>query len=276
MDQFSGGTPAALKFPVVRRSSAGGRASYTGRAPLLSGSYSEVTVIARRLGWTGRLDCLTTSNDEATIIDFKTGAPVPEHESQLKVYALLWHLDQELNPSSSRASTLLLSYSSGKVEVPPPSDEDLRSLEEELRRRTETAQGLLALLPPAARPGSDKCPTCQVRQMCDAYWADGADAGRRFPEHEPTPVIDCALNIMRPRDSFSWEAIIEVCPGLAPGANVTVRGRGPNRHLLTAGRVRALAARMEAPDTSRASDGPSSIVFDHSTEVFWQAMPSTE
>lgn len=260
---------AALEFPTRRRSSPAGGGSRGERVPLQTGTYAEITLVAKDLGWTGRVDLIALSSDRTAIIEFKSGEAVADHELQLRVYALLWYLDRELNPSSSRASTLVLSYASGRVELPTLTDEDLRTLEAELRRQTESASLLLAAIPPTARPGADKCPTCQVRHMCDVYWEACGSSALDNSERDPTFPIDCALRITGPRDSFSWEAIVEACPGLEQGTRVLVRGRGPNRQSIAAGHVRALSARMERPDAPEGEDVPPFIVFDHSTEVFW-------
>ena len=91
------------------------------RSPLNPGVYPEVEVHAPKINWRGKIDLLTISGTSCEVVDFKTGVPNEKHGFQLRVYALLWSRDTELNPKGQAANRLTISYDSGDVAVPAPS-----------------------------------------------------------------------------------------------------------------------------------------------------------
>src|SRR5262249_34384015 len=105
------------------------------RMPLGPGVYAELELRVPRIGWRGITDLLILSDDSCEIVDFKIGAPDEEHRFQLRVYALLWSRDSELNPTGRLVDKLTLSYSGGDVRIDPPTSADLDALENELVRR---------------------------------------------------------------------------------------------------------------------------------------------
>ncbi len=76
---------------------AGGR-----RGPLGPGSYPEIELRARQLRFFGRVDLLSVQSDQVTLTDYRTGQPDSHHADQLRLYALLWQHDEELNPALAR------------------------------------------------------------------------------------------------------------------------------------------------------------------------------
>ena len=146
------------------------RATGQSRHRLLRGAHSEVTLHANDMGWHGVADLIEISEKRCEIRDFKTGVPREDHEIQLRIYALLWARDKELNPESQPATRLVLSYDNADVEVLVPDQEQHRHLEEDLRRRTDLALAELGSHPPEARPSSENCAHCSVRQLCGEYW----------------------------------------------------------------------------------------------------------
>lgn len=95
------------------------------RHQLPHGSHAEVELRASELRWLGVADLLTLSTKCCEIRDFKTGTLKPEHEFQLRTYALLWVWDRDLNPSGRFADKLVLSYDEGDIEVPAPGEHEL-------------------------------------------------------------------------------------------------------------------------------------------------------
>lgn len=173
------------------------------RAPLSSGVYPEVELRARRIGWRGKADLLVINDAACEITDFKTGAPEEAHKFQVRVYALLWHLDDEINPRARAVDRLVLAYERQDVEVQPPSGQELEALGQELLVRRRGAEEALAARPPAARPSDDSCRHCGVRHLCDEYWAGATQAGSgdaRFGDVE--------LRIVRRHGPTSWDAIV--------------------------------------------------------------------
>jgi CRISPR/Cas system-associated exonuclease Cas4 (RecB family) len=141
------------------------------RQPLGHGSHPEVALRAETLMWSGRADLLKVTPGATDIVDYKTGAPDESHLEQLRIYALLWFRDRQLNPAAGKASRLVVAYPSEDVIVEAPDEEELTALEAELVSRTGAALSDLVRRPPEARPAEVACATCPVRQLCGEYWA---------------------------------------------------------------------------------------------------------
>ena len=139
--------------------------------PLGHGSHPEVMLRAQTMRWSGRADLLTCAPGATEIVDYKTGAPDDSHVEQLRIYALLWFRDRQVNPAARIASRLVVAYPVEDVVVEAPSEEELSSLEAELVTRTEAVRAHLGRRPPEARPAEALCATCPVRQLCGEYWA---------------------------------------------------------------------------------------------------------
>lgn len=120
----------------------------------------------------GCVDVLTVSEEEVELLDYKTGAPHPEHHAQLELYALLLGKDERFNPDRRQATALALVYENGTVDKwPAPSEADLIRLGSALVQRCKAAVDLTALKPPPARVG-EHCGWCDARQICSDYWAE--------------------------------------------------------------------------------------------------------
>src|SRR5262249_54949644 len=141
------------------------------RGPLRFGSYPELELRATSINWHGNADLLTLSSDGCEILDFKTGAPDDHHAFQLRVYALLWTRDAELNPSGLIPKTLRGCYRHGGVLVDPLTASDLAGFERDLVARRDAASVAVEAKPPEARPKAVTCRYCTVRHMCDEYWS---------------------------------------------------------------------------------------------------------
>lgn len=173
------------------------------RRPLANGTYPEVEVRARKIGWKGKVDLLVLGDEACEITDFKTGAADEGHKFQVRVYAVLWRLDDELNPSGRFADRLVLVYESQDVEVPPPSQQEIDDLARDLLARRKASEVALAARPPAARPDAETCRYCDVRQLCDAYWAGTAQVVT-----EDGRFGDIELKITGRHGPTSWDAVI--------------------------------------------------------------------
>lgn len=194
------------------------------RLPIGPGSHSEVELRAIDLGWRGRADLITLYDNEIEIVDYKTGEPSGAHAEQLRLYALLWHLDAELNPRGRPATRLLLIYREGAVVVPAPTLDDLRELENASRFRAEWVLSAVRNVPPPAQPSAAVCRRCSVRQLCDAYWTAETQRLLVSPE-SPDVTEDVALRIQRRHGPASWEAIVESGRALQRGQPILLRGR---------------------------------------------------
>ena len=68
----------------------------------------------------GKIDLLVLGDDARQITDFKTGATDEAHKFQVRAYAVMWRLDDELNPSGRVVDRLVLAYENQDVDVAPP------------------------------------------------------------------------------------------------------------------------------------------------------------
>jgi CRISPR/Cas system-associated exonuclease Cas4 (RecB family) len=148
------------------------RAAPGGRGPLAPGLYPEIALEAATLRFSGRADLLRLDGAGVTITDYKTGEPSPEHHDQVRLYALLWQLDEERNPSGSLATQLTIAYASHDEVVAAPDRTQLKELAAALLDRIAATELELAERPPPARPSAETCRYCPVRQLCDDYWID--------------------------------------------------------------------------------------------------------
>lgn len=173
------------------------------RLPLASGTYPEVEVRAKSIGWKGKIDLLVLDDDACEITDFKNGAAEEAHKFQVRAYAVMWRLDDELNPSQRLVTRLMLAYEAQDVDVAPPNATEIHDLGRELLARRQAAETVLAARPPSARPNTEVCRHCGVRQLCDVYWAS------------VTPVVsddgrfgDVELKITGRHGPTSWDAVV--------------------------------------------------------------------
>lgn len=207
------------------------------RAAISAGVFPELTVRAPALGWKGKIDLLVVDDTSCEIVDFKTGAPKPDHIAQLRTYAVLWWRDLELNPNGRLATRLTVAYSSSDVSVPGPSEPELVALEADLRARTAAARADVGRVPPAARPAPGVCGSCGVRHLCREYWTadtqallSGGAASIAFS--------DAQLTISGVHGNSRWHALVQVGPPALAGKEVLLRSGGRAYHFHTGATIR--------------------------------------
>ncbi len=149
-----------------------GEGSPPGRGPLSLGFHPEVELRAADLRLAGRADLVTVEEDGCEITDYKTGAPDQHHADQLRLYALLWSRDADLNPRTLPVQRLVVSYPSHDVEIDSPTAAELDTLAVETAARIHDAEVALQERPPPACPEVTMCRMCSVRQLCSEYWTD--------------------------------------------------------------------------------------------------------
>jgi CRISPR/Cas system-associated exonuclease Cas4 (RecB family) len=203
------------------------------RSPLANGTYPEVELRAKSIGWKGKVD-LVVGDDACEITDFKTGAADEAHKFQVRVYAVLWRLDAELNPSGRVVTRLVLAYGSQDVEVAPPSAEEIDELGRDLLARRRASEEALAARPPAARPDTETCRYCGVRQLCDAYWAGAAQT-----VSEDGRFGDVELKITGRHGPTSWDAVVVRARNLPARTPALLRLQQPDE-FKTGAQVRVL------------------------------------
>lgn len=134
------------------------------------GLLSEVELHHPTLSFTGKIDRVQLSEEGVDVVDFKTGAPKPGHQTQLERYAVLWWRNAGVVPARATAQYLNTSVSW------PLTEADLERAEAELEREINLAEKALRQRPAAGKPGAP-CRFCPVRARCAEGWAH-VDAGK--------------------------------------------------------------------------------------------------
>lgn len=143
------------------------------RYPARVGDHPEKQLVAEELRLRGRIDLLSVNVDGVRITDFKTGAEDAAHHDQLRLYALLWDADSAANPDRLPVTELVAAYPDRDVAVSVPSPDDLVRIRDSVTARIEIADADAADDPPTAKLG-EHCGRCNVRGLCDIYWASEA------------------------------------------------------------------------------------------------------
>ena len=224
------------------------------RASLSAGSHPEVTLHAPELRMAGRADLITVGAGSCSIVDYKTGAPDGHHADQLRLYALIWARDIELNPEAMPATSLTLSYATHDERVEPLEPHALELLAQQLTDRIASTESELMLRPPPARPSPTTCRLCSVRQLCDDYWSSAAID----PASMPRGFGDCEGTIISQNGPRSW--VIEVDSDRRSLLRTPTEDPG----FRVGDRVRLLGAALARDDDS----GDETITLTRTSEVF--------
>jgi hypothetical protein len=230
--------------------------------PLGPGTYPELELKVPTIGWRGTADLLILSSERCEIIDFKTGQPDESHKFQLKVYALLWSRDSDLNPSGRLIDRLTVSYQSGEEEIDPPTVAELQSLENDLVVRRNAAIAALSEKPPQARPSIDNCRYCSVRHLCDEYW----EQPTTISELGDSQFTDLQITIVARHGPSSWDGFIHQPGTASPGRKILLRTTGPEVEFAKNDRIRVLDVNVSAaPDPENA---PLVLTMHSTSEAF--------
>ncbi len=147
------------------------------------------------------------------------------------LYALLFLNDREKNPFHLSVKKLRVIYADQEVNVEIPSDADRVSLTTELNERAIRAQFAVSVVPPEARPDSEACTFCAVRQLCPEYWTpDGQALVGASTVQEG--MIDAEVRLHEKYSNVGWRASVVTCAGLKVGSQVLVRCSRENESLL--------------------------------------------
>ncbi len=125
---------------------------------------SEVALEHPSLPFTGKVDRIQLSACAVEIVDFKSGAPKPDHKTQLERYAMLWWRNTGVVPAHGVAQ-----YLDTRISW-PLAEADLVRTEAALAREIESAAGFLGAHPAAPKVGQS-CRFCPVRARCTEGWA---------------------------------------------------------------------------------------------------------
>lgn len=235
------------------------------RTPLRNGTWPELELRATPIAWKGIADLLVLSDDLCEIVDFKTGEPNDKHQFQVRVYALLWNRDGELNPTRRLATALTLAYPDNEVSISAPSERELDVLETEIVRRRDVALEAVKADLPEARPAPELCNYCDVRQLCDAYW-DSIPEAEMSETQKATQFGDFELTIIGRHGPLSWDAVVKSAGRIESGRRVLLRTSRSDLELAIGKTVRILDA-FFLPFEEDLSD-PVIVTMGVVTEIF--------
>jgi hypothetical protein len=197
---------ASQPSPPVERSN---------RLALGLGFHAEVTLAPPGLGWIGVADAIKIAPGTCEIIDYKTGEEDPGHFEQLRIYALLWARDSEVNPEGRTATDLTVVYPGSARFVPAPSGAELDELENVLRSRSNLARAAVQHQPPRAQVSAANCRFCDVKQLCGVYWTtEGQESARNGTA---APVRSLQVEILEQLGVRAWRVAVELDPLLESG-----------------------------------------------------------
>ena len=191
------------------------------RYPLSLGSHFEVELRDPTLKWNGIADLVELDASSCAITDFKNGAVSDDHLFQLRVYAVLWLRDSELNPHAVPVRKLTISYPTLNRDVVFP-ESDQSSLRSALESRTQSVRE--AITGPTSKPilSADVCPHCDVRQLCSEYWTLAR------PTVNPVPSLhnrfdDIQLLLTSKKGERTWLANAQLATHLKVPVEVLLR-----------------------------------------------------
>jgi hypothetical protein len=148
----------------------------------LPGVFTEYRIAIKDPPLIGTIDLIVTDIDGDSVIEFKTGDYRAEHESQLRMYGVLWYLH-----TGRIAKDYLCIYSDGSLmKFPGLESIDLNKEIYYLRRRINLTGKELSKDIPQAYPDAERCSWCSVRQLCDPYWQDNLTVKKRWDEDSIT------------------------------------------------------------------------------------------
>lgn len=232
------------------------------RMPARPGVHAERTVTVESLRMTGTIDRLVVDETGVTVTDFKTGSEDEAHDHQLRMYALLWHLDEQTNPDGRPATQLRVTYRSHERFVAAPDATQLRSLEAATVAQVAAADQITASPPPIATPGDEICQYCHVKHLCDAYWPALPPAVSEVSTDE---WFDFEGSVLRTNGSRSWF----LATVAQPATEVLVRTVETHVPFPIGQRVRLLGVRR-----SQDPDKPERIVVSMTATSEWYPVAS--
>jgi len=179
------------------------------------GSHTEVELRDEDLRVMGRADLITVSETGCTITDYKTGEPSEGHADQLRLYGLLWTRDKRVNPDQIPIESLVVAYATHDEPVDAPSAAELATLADQITSRIAATEEQLDQRPPPAKPDPEICRFCDVKHLCDDYWATVPSMLGAGPSESATGFVDCEGEIAQRNGPMSWVIGLEGEPDSA-------------------------------------------------------------
>mgnify|MGYP006274108179 CR=1 FL=1 len=221
-----------------------------GSSDLPDGVFPEFWVTSERLRFRGKLDLITITDGNVEITDFKTGPTDDHHLEQLRSYELLWLHRDRYRSRDMPVSGLTLAYPDHEVSVSVLPASDINVMTESFEHRLSAATASVGARPPAATPSEGACRYCQVRHLCDSYWA------WLINQPHQDGLVDVAIQVTARNGSRSWSYRSSIEAGLL---------RAEEGAVFEAGRLyRLLSVRRSLPD----DDTPAILSLTSATETF--------
>ena len=236
--------------------------------PSADNAKSELYIKQPNIRFHGTIDRVQLSRDGDIISDFKTGAPKPEHASQLRLYMLLWWL--QTGRLTRECQVIYADLKEDNLVLAGLSIEELQQQKQELLDRIKHAEALYQESPPPARPAQELCKWCDVRANCPEFW--------KAPATMPLRWTDEALKEAWSGDTGQWrdaelslahctgtpDRLIFALPDLAPDAVLVmdVPARFQNLNWAKAAHLRVLNVLLKREGKQlRSHIAPTSEVF---------------
>jgi|HubBroStandDraft_2_1064218.scaffolds.fasta_scaffold00614_9 CRISPR/Cas system-associated exonuclease Cas4 (RecB family) len=131
----------------------------------------------------GKIDLVVTARDGDTLIEYKTGEPRPEHESQSRLYAFLWW---SCTGRLARERQLLYP-TQDVVRLGRMSRTELEQEGTSLKARVARAKKELESSLPSALIEAERCRSCSVRHLCAEYWTARETSLSRWTQEARVP-----------------------------------------------------------------------------------------
>jgi|SRR5438270_7893281 len=192
------------------------------RMPLEQGTHFEVELRYSGIKWRGFADLIEVRHDLCKIEDFKSGEPSDDHLLQLQIYGLLWCHDEEINPAKIGVDKLVICYPNGD-RIIPYDKKSGNKLAEELQARTKAVRKAVSGSESRANLDAERCPRCDVRHLCSAYWTENRPTRVDAASHERVQLDDVQLVLRSRKGQNTWSAECQLSNHVPVGSTVLLR-----------------------------------------------------
>jgi hypothetical protein len=192
------------------------------RSPLGQGTHFEIELRHPGIKWRGFADLIELRDDSCTIEEFKSGEPSDDHLLQLQIYALLWSHDEELNPTRTSVNKLAICYPNGD-RVVPYTEKDGAKLARELKARTDAVRKAVSGPESHANLDAERCPKCDVRHLCSAYWTRNRPATMDVQSTDNSQLDDIQLTLRSRKGLNAWSAQCQLSNHVPVGSTILLR-----------------------------------------------------
>jgi CRISPR/Cas system-associated exonuclease Cas4 (RecB family) len=192
------------------------------RVPLEKGTHFEVELRHPGIKWRGFADLIELHDDFCAIEDFKSGEPSDDHLLQLQIYALLWSHDEELNPARTAINRLAICYPNGD-RIVPYTEKDGTKLARALQARADAVRKAVSGPESQANLDAERCPKCDVRHLCSAYWTVHRPPSVGGASAERVQLDDVHLTLRFRKGQNTWSAECQLSNHIPVGSIVLLR-----------------------------------------------------